>query len=77
MSEMEWTVPGGIYEAAIVRRTKLQREWEREQEWRRALLTAALDVIQYDWSDNDEDSVASIERLRHAITPPPHTKDTP
>jgi hypothetical protein len=31
------------------------------------LRRAALAVVAYDWSDNDADAVAAIERLRQAV----------
>ena len=32
-----------------------------------AVLDAARDVVRWDWSDNDEDCVDDIERLRKAV----------
>lgn len=32
-----------------------------------AVLKAARDVVRWDWSDNDEDCVDDIERLRKAV----------
>jgi hypothetical protein len=33
-----------------------------------AVLNAARDVVRWDWSTNDEDCVADIERLRKAVS---------
>lgn len=70
MSEMEWSIPLEVYEAAIVSRTNLTRDLERERAWRRALLEAACEVVTFDWSGNDHDAVDAIDRLRRSVTPP-------
>ena len=59
-----------VREIALANAKRLAELWNGQSEAgeRDALLKAAMDVVWFDWSDNDADAVAAIEQLRSAIS---------